>query len=125
MPTVSWCLAKSWLQGCHHEHSAATQQNAASIAPEAASGEQYLFPMTLTQQAFWYLDRTSRGNPAWNIAVRFEVRGRVDTRLLQQAVAAMAARQDALRTTFRMGLSRHGRTSRSRWYMRRCRSSWP
>ncbi len=66
---------------------------------QAADGD-YRFPMTPIQQAFWYLDRVQRGNPAWNIAVRFRVAGPVSPSLLQSALDALVARQDALRTTF-------------------------
>ena len=38
-------------------------------------GEVFVFPATVGQQGFWYLDQLDRGNPAYNIAVRFRLEG--------------------------------------------------
>lgn len=77
----------------------------AHLSPvENALGEPlYRFPTTVTQQAFWYLDRLERGNPAWNIAVRFEITGALRAELLEDAINNLAARHEALRTTFVFG----------------------
>jgi hypothetical protein len=62
--------------------------------------EQYCFPTTIAQQTFWFLDQLERGNPAWNIAVRFRLRGRLDPSLLARALNKIVSRHEILRTTF-------------------------
>ncbi|MGA2844507.1 MAG: condensation domain-containing protein [Candidatus Acidiferrales bacterium] len=62
--------------------------------------EQYCFPTTIAQQTFWFLDQLERGNPAWNIAVRFRIRGRLDIPTLQMALNEIVGRHEILRTTF-------------------------
>jgi hypothetical protein len=67
----------------------------------AALGEAlYEFPTTIAQQAFWYLDQVERGNPAWNIAVRFRIQGPLRVDLLEQAMLRIVERHEILRTTF-------------------------
>lgn len=60
----------------------------------------YRFPTTIAQQALWYLDRLRTGDPAWNIAVRFRLRGPLDIALLQCALNEIVRRHEILRTTF-------------------------
>jgi hypothetical protein len=62
--------------------------------------EQYCFPTTIAQQTFWFLDQLERGNPAWNIAVRFRIRGRLDVSTLERALNEIVTRHEILRTTF-------------------------
>ena len=54
----------------------------------------YEFPSTIAQRAFWYLDQVERGNPAWNIAVRFRIQGGLDATILEKAINRIAERQD-------------------------------
>ena len=35
----------------------------------------FVLPATVAQRGFWYLDQFQTGNPAYNIAVRFQLRG--------------------------------------------------
>jgi len=62
--------------------------------------DQYCFPTTIAQQTFWFLDQLERGNPAWNIAVRFRIRGRLDAPTLERALNEIVIRHEILRTTF-------------------------
>ncbi|HXN72347.1 MAG TPA: condensation domain-containing protein [Candidatus Acidoferrales bacterium] len=62
--------------------------------------EQYCFPTTIAQQTFWFLDQLERGNPAWNIAVRFRIRGPLDVSTLDRALNEIVTRHEILRTTF-------------------------
>lgn len=64
--------------------------------PESAEG--YAFPLTVAQQAFWYLDRLRPGNPASNIAVRFRITGPLRVDVLGRALAEVVRRNEALRT---------------------------
>jgi hypothetical protein len=60
----------------------------------------YCFPTTIAQQTFWFLDQLERGNPAWNIAVRFRIRGHLDIPMLERALNEIVSRHEILRTTF-------------------------
>lgn len=71
-----------------------------SGAPASLGDALYEFPTTIGQQAFWYLDQLERGNPAWNIAVRFRLAGKLEPAVLQQAVERLVERHEILRTTF-------------------------
>ena len=62
--------------------------------------EQYCFPTTIAQQTFWFLDQLERGNPAWNIAVRFRIRGALDISMLRRSLNEIVSRHEILRTTF-------------------------
>ena len=62
--------------------------------------EQYCFPTTIAQQTFWFLDQLERGNPSWNIAVRFRIRGRLEAPTLVRALNEIVGRHEILRTTF-------------------------
>lgn len=61
---------------------------------------EYCFPTTIAQQGFQYLDQLERGNPAWNIAVRFRLQGPLQVSLVERAVNDISARHEILRTTF-------------------------
>ena len=59
----------------------------------------FAFPVTVSQQAFWYLDRLRPGNPANNIAVRFRITGPLRVDCLDRALSEVVRRNEALRTT--------------------------
>lgn len=61
---------------------------------------EYSFPATVAQKGFWYLDHLERGNPSWNIAVRFRIRGRLHVPTLERAINDIVRRHEVLRTTF-------------------------
>lgn len=55
-------------------------------------------PLSLQQERFWLVDQLSAGNPACNIAVRWQLRGPLDIALLERAIADVVRRHDVLRT---------------------------
>lgn len=61
---------------------------------------QYCFPTTIAQQSFFYLDQLVKGNPAWNIAVRFRIRGNLDVGILERSLNEVVRRHEVLRSTF-------------------------
>ena len=66
----------------------------------AAADDVFLFPATVGQQGFWYLDRLQPGNPAYNIAVRFRLQGPLRPEELERAFNEIVRRHEALRTVF-------------------------
>ncbi|MBV8202681.1 MAG: AMP-binding protein, partial [Acidobacteria bacterium] len=80
-----------------------------SAAPPAAAGAGTAgpgsgrAPLSPGQRALWLLDQMAPGNPAYIIAGAGRIRGRLDRRRLERALAALVARHPALRTTFDAG----------------------
>ncbi len=71
------------------------------VNPSQTSTSLFEFPSSLAQQRFWVLDQLNPGEPSFNIAVRWRLKGRVDPTLVERAFQAMLRRHDVLRTTFR------------------------
>jgi thioesterase domain-containing protein len=61
-----------------------------------------VFPVSLQQQRFWLLDRLFPGNPAYNIAVRWRLTGKLDPKTLERCVNEIVRRHQVLRTRFEM-----------------------
>ncbi|MBV9180681.1 MAG: hypothetical protein JO356_05160, partial [Acidobacteria bacterium] len=57
-------------------------------------------PLSFAQQRLWFLDQLDPGNPLYNMAQMMRLRGKLEVTALQQAVNAMVARHEALRTSF-------------------------
>jgi thioesterase domain-containing protein len=66
--------------------------------PTPWDGEVFVFPATVGQQGFWYLDQLYPGNPAYNIAVRFRLQGPLDHAVLCRAINEIVRRHESLRT---------------------------
>jgi thioesterase domain-containing protein/acyl carrier protein len=63
--------------------------------------EMFEFPCSLAQQRFWVLDQLNPGEPCYNIAVRWRLRGKLDPVLVERAFNQMLRRHEVLCTTFR------------------------
>ncbi len=74
-----------------------TNQPEPAVAKET---ETLSFPAALAQEIFCFLDQLEPNNPAFNVSVRFELKGAVDTAILEQSFNEMIARHEALRTYF-------------------------
>ncbi|MDQ2898441.1 MAG: condensation domain-containing protein, partial [Acidobacteriota bacterium] len=75
----------------------------ASVATPCAEEEEVCaFPASLAQQRFWFLDQIEKGNPAFNIAVRFALKGALDVSILERTFNEIVRRHEILRTTFGM-----------------------
>ncbi|WP_229900359.1 condensation domain-containing protein, partial [Streptomyces capoamus] len=57
-------------------------------------------PLSFAQQRLWFLDRLSPGDPRYNSAVAARLGGALDRAALAEALTAVVARHEALRTTF-------------------------
>ncbi len=69
-----------------------------SDATNLDHGDTYVLPASLAQERFWALDRLSPGNPAWNLAVRFALRGPLDPAILERSLQGIVQRHEVLRT---------------------------
>jgi hypothetical protein len=67
------------------------------MAQEAVSA---VFPLSVNQEGFWFLDQVEPGNPAYNIFGPLRVRGPLDSSLLELALNRVIERHESLRTTF-------------------------
>ncbi len=74
-----------------------------SLAEPQIIGE---FPCTQTQLRCWILDQLNPGNPALNVAVRWEIRGVFRVSTLEAAFRKIIQRHEILRTRF---IERNGR----------------
>ncbi len=72
----------------------------ATVAPPLADEGPLRFPSSIAQERFWAIDRLEPGSPALNIAVRWQLDGRVSSDLAERAFEAIIARHEILRTAF-------------------------
>ncbi len=56
-------------------------------------------PVTQAQQSMWFVDQLLSSTPIYNMSRVFEVRGRLDTDVLGEALTRLVARHEALRTS--------------------------
>lgn len=64
------------------------------------SRETATFPLSFAQQRLWFLEQFDPGTPLYNVPEAFRIEGPLQPEILQQAFAALVARQEILRTTF-------------------------
>jgi amino acid adenylation domain-containing protein len=66
------------------------------------TGEDYAFEATASfaQQRLWFLDQLEPGSAAYNINFAIRLQGELNLTALQQALDALVARHESLRTTF-------------------------
>jgi non-ribosomal peptide synthetase component F/thioesterase domain-containing protein len=70
--------------------------------PSPAGEETYVVPASLEQSRYWTLAQIDPGSTASNMAISCEIAGALDPLLVEQAIAALTLRHEALRTLFRM-----------------------
>jgi len=57
-------------------------------------------PVSFAQQRLWFLDQLEPGNASFNISRAVRVKGQLDLEALRQALNAIIARHESLRTNF-------------------------
>jgi len=57
-------------------------------------------PLSRSQQRLWFLDQLDPGNPVYNIAVAFNLRGRLNPEAFEKALRTIVDRHESLRTSF-------------------------
>src|SRR5215204_925659 len=63
--------------------------------------ELFLFPASAAQQRLWFLSQLEPDSPAYNIPAVLHLRGVLNVGALETSLNEIAARHEALRTTFR------------------------
>ncbi len=59
-------------------------------------------PLSFAQQRLWFLSQLDPSSAVYNLPVAVRLRGRLDTWALEQSLAAIVRRHEALRTTFQV-----------------------
>jgi amino acid adenylation domain-containing protein/non-ribosomal peptide synthase protein (TIGR01720 family) len=91
-------LARRIEQACpHHTH----QKKAATHTIPARPADQPI-ALSFAQQRLWMLDQLEPGNPAYNFAVTFHLRGELDGSILRQALQEIIHRHKVLGLVFTM-----------------------
>ncbi len=71
------------------------------LVPESGT-QHWVFPASFAQQRLWFLEQLEGAGPVWNVRLPVRLTGTLDIAALEQAVAAVVARHEALRTTLQM-----------------------
>ncbi|WP_158885984.1 non-ribosomal peptide synthetase [Amycolatopsis anabasis] len=74
------------------------ERGADAAIPAAPRGGD--LPLSFAQQRLWFLDEFSSGSPEYNTCAGLRLTGTLDLEVLQDAVRALVARHESLRTTF-------------------------
>ncbi len=72
--------------------------SAQSILPRGRAGASEL---SFAQERLWFLDQLEPGLPVYNICTSYRIHGKLDISALEQALAAVTARHEILRTVYR------------------------
>src|SRR5689334_1394539 len=64
------------------------------------AGEIRQVPLSFAQQRLWFLDQLEPGSASYNISRAVRLKGQLDFQALQQALNAIVARHESLRTNF-------------------------
>jgi len=75
----------------------ASEESAQASEPRDA----WIFPTSFAQRRLWFIEQIDPGNTLYNFPTPYRVRGHLDAALLNRAFAAVIARHEILRTTFR------------------------
>ncbi|MCB1519299.1 MAG: condensation protein [Hyphomicrobiaceae bacterium] len=70
----------------------------AAVARETKALPEYRFPLTATQLRCWFLDQLRPGDPALNVAVKWEIRGALRATTVEAAFRRIIQRHEILRT---------------------------
>ncbi len=71
------------------------------LVPESGT-QHWVFPASFAQQRLWFLEQLEGAGPVWNVRLPVRLTGTLDLGALEQALATVVARHEALRTTLQM-----------------------
>src|SRR5829696_150520 len=64
--------------------------------------ETFAFPTSFAQLRLWFVHQLEPGSPSYNVTTALRLRGNLDRGALEQSLATVIERHEALRTTFRL-----------------------
>lgn len=70
------------------------------LQPQADSAPAIVGPLTVNQQALWFLHQSAPHSPAYNVASTARIRSEVNVDAMRQAFQTLVSRHESLRTTF-------------------------
>ncbi|MFZ6028539.1 MAG: amino acid adenylation domain-containing protein [Chloroflexota bacterium] len=94
------------LQGCNVEQlvskvlTALSQKTGPNPDSFLSIGQPETYPLSIGQEALWFINRLAPESAAYNLASAFRVRGLLDLTALEQSFQAIVNRHVVLRTTF-------------------------
>ncbi|WP_433931236.1 amino acid adenylation domain-containing protein [Sorangium cellulosum] len=97
---AAWIEARQGSAGAGGAGGAAPTAPAGGAAPLAPADRPERLPLSFVQERLWFLEHLAAGAPAYHIAAAVRLSGELDARALELAVTALAARHEALRTSF-------------------------
>ena len=71
-----------------------------ALAQDHEAGEPLTFPCSSSQMRCWFVNAVSPGNPALNVALRWELKGSLTDTTIEQAFRIIVDRHEVLRTRF-------------------------
>ncbi|MBX0293014.1 AMP-binding protein [Hymenobacter sp. HSC-4F20] len=71
-----------------------------ALGPIQPAAPQPAYPLSFAQQQIWLASQTQAGQQAYNMAQAYHLRGPLQPELLAQALQAVVARHESLRTSF-------------------------
>ncbi|WP_243746215.1 condensation domain-containing protein, partial [Tahibacter aquaticus] len=75
-------------------------QARAGYAPIATIGRDGPLALSFAQQRLWFIDRLEGGSAQYNLPIALRLQGKLDQAALQQALDALVARHEVLRTVY-------------------------
>ena len=85
-----------------HSQLAAESIREANAVAGLFSGDTFAMPASPAQERFWAFEHAYPDTRVWNVACRWSLRGPLNVEMLRQALNAVCARHEALRTCFEL-----------------------
>lgn len=96
--------ANSFASSCVAQQGSGEPDQARPDTVDSASNleDTFVFPASREQTRYWMLAQLDPQSTASNMAIAFEIEGEVVDSIVEQAIAALTMRHEALRTVFRL-----------------------
>lgn len=71
-----------------------------SIPLKKITANQHTYPVSFAQARLWFLDQLEPGNPAYNISLALQLKGKLNVPVLEESLNEIVRRHETLRTRF-------------------------